>query len=410
MPQMVDRKTVRSWMRELEALEDRVAVRFSRAEPRRRMRTYLRGLLGSAERKNSWQLAEAAGESTPYGIQHLLGRAEWNADLVRDDLRGYVMEHLGDEQAILVVDETGFLKKGRQSVGVKRQYTGTVGKRENCQVGVFLCYASPKGTAFIDRELYLPEEWAAEGNRREKAGVPEEVGFQTKPRLAHRMLKRALEAGVRAAWVVADCLYGDTRRLGVWLEEREQPYVVGVSGKAQVWVGFSQPKVGGILDALREGTLVVGAAEQPSWERLSCGGGSKGERLYDWIRLPLNRPLQEGFRRWLLVRRHIDDPNEFTAYVVFAFEETSLEELARVAGSRWQIEVAFEGAKGEVGLDHYEVRSWDGWYRHITLALFAHAFLAVIRASGQEVEALKKGGPEQEMVGTMAQFKRKRGL
>lgn len=411
MPQTVDRKTVRSWMGELQALEDRVAVRFSRAEPKLRMRTYLRGLLGSAERKNSWQLAETAGESTPYGIQHLLGRAEWDADLVRDDLRDYVLEHLGDEQAILVLDETGFLKKGTGSVGVKRQYTGTAGKKENCQVGVFLCYASPKGMAFIDRELYLPEEWATDGKRREKAGVPEGVGFETKPQLAHRMLKRALEAGTHAAWVVADCLYGDTRRLGVWLEEREQPYVLAVSGKAHVWVGLRQPKVGTILDALREGTLLVGEGEEPSWERLSCGSGSKGERLYEWIRLPLSRPLQKGFRRWLLVRRHIDDPdNEFGAYVVFAPEDTTLEELARVAGSRWQIEVAFEGAKGEVGLDHYEVRSWDGWYRHITLALFAHAFLAVIRASGQEVEALKKGDSEQEMVGAMAEFKRKRGL
>lgn len=277
---------------------------------------------------------------------------------MRDDLRDYVVEHLGDERAILVVDETGFLKKGTESVGVKRQYTGTAGKKENCQVGVFLCYAGPKGTAFIDRELYLPEEWAADGERREKAGVPEEVGFETKPQLAHRMLKRALEAGARAAWVVADCLYGDTRRLGVWLEEREQPYVLAVSGKAHVWVGLRQHKVGTILDALREGRLLVGEGEEPSWERLSCGSGSKGDRLYEWIRLPLNRPLQEGFCRWLLVRRQIDDPdNEFSAYVVFAFEDTSLEELARVAGSRWQIEVAFEGAKGEVGLDHYEVRS-----------------------------------------------------
>lgn len=378
------------------------------------MKTYLRGLLGSAQRKNSWQMAEAAGESTPYGIQHLLGRANWDADLVRDDLRDYVGEHLGDEQeeeAILVVDETGFLKKGTESVGVKRQYTGTAGKRENCQVGVFLCYAGPKGTAFIDRELYLPEEWAADGERREKAGVPEEVSFETKPRLAHRMLERALEAEVRAAWVVADCLYGDTRRLGVWLEGREQAYVLAVSGKAYVWVGLRQPKVDAILDALREGTLLVGEGEEPGWERLSCGAGSKGERLYDWIRLPLNRPLQEGFARWLVVRRDIDDPEELSAYVAFAPEQTTLQKLAKVAGSRWQVEVAFEAAKGEVGLDHYEVRSWDGWYRHITLALFAHAFLAVVRASGQDVEVFrKKGEPKQRTIDPMRGFKSKRGL
>lgn len=409
----VDRKAVRSWMGELEALEERIAGRFSRAEPRRWMRSYLRGLLGSAERKNSWQLAEATGESTPYGIQHLLGRANWDADLVRDDLRGYAIEHFADEQAILIVDETGFLKKGTESVGVKRQYTGTAGKRENCQIGVFLCYASEKGAAFIDRELYLPEEWAEDEKRREKAGVPEGVQFATKPTLARRMLERAFRADIPIGWVVADSVYGDTRRLGVWLEEREQPYVVAVSGKAYVWASLRQHRVSAVLDALREGTLLLGEGEQPRWERLSCGDGSKGKRLYDWIRLPLNRPIQEGFLRWLLLRRDMDDPTDLTAYIAFAPEDTSLEELAKVAGSRWQIEVAFEGTKGEVGLDHYEVRSWDGWYRHITLSLFAHAFLSAIRFSGKDVEEefRKKGVSERKMVGTtMAQFKRKRGL
>jgi SRSO17 transposase len=266
------------------------------------------------------------------------------------------------------VDETGFLKKGTESVGVKRQYMGTAGKRENCQVGVFLCYATKKGSAFLDRELYLSEEWAEDAQRTEKAGVPEEVAFASKPRLAHRMLKRAHAAGVRAAWVVADCAYGDARYLGVWLEERAQLYVLGVSGKAHVWVGFYQLKVGGIIDALREGELPREGEE--GWRRLSAGSGAKGERLYDWVKLPLNPPLQQGFSRWLLVRRPIGDPNELAAYVVFAPEDTPLKELAEVAGSRWRIEVALEEAKGEVGLDHYEVRNWRGWYRHITLALF----------------------------------------
>lgn len=413
MPETVDRKTVRSWVKELDALNERIAQRFSRTEVRRRARTYLRGLLGSAERKNSWQLAEAAGESTPYGVQHLLGRANWDADLVRDELREYVVEHLGGEGAILVVDETGFLKKGTESVGVKRQYTGTAGKRENCQVGVFLAYATDKGAAFIDRELYLPEEWAEDEERRRRAGVPEEVDFATKPRLARKMLQRALEAEVRAGWVVADSVYGDTRRLGVWLEEHEQAYVMAVSGKAHVWRGFYQPKVGEILDALREGTL-PSEEDDEGWKRLSAGEGSKGERLYDWIGLPLNRPLQEGFARWLLVRRSIDDPDELTAYAVFAPEESTLEELARVAGSRWKIEEAFEEAKGEVGLDHYEVRSWPGWYRHITLAMFAHAFLAAIRASGRDIEELQKGAVVQEegelLSSSLQDFKKRRGL
>jgi SRSO17 transposase len=413
MPETVDRKTVRSWVKELDALNERIAQRFSRTEVRRRARTYLRGLLGSAERKNSWQLAEAAGESTPYGVQHLLGRANWDADLVRDELREYVVEHLGGEGAILVVDETGFLKKGTESVGVKRQYTGTAGKRENCQVGVFLAYATDKGAAFIDRELYLPEEWAEDEERRRRAGVPEEVDFATKPRLARKMLQRALEAEVRAGWVVADSVYGDTRRLGVWLEEHEQAYVMAVSGKAHVWRGFYQPKVGEILDALREGTL-PSEEDDEGWKRLSAGEGSKGERLYDWLGLPLNRPLQEGFARWLLVRRSIDDPDELTAYAVFAPEESTLEELARVAGSRWKIEEAFEEAKGEVGLDHYEVRSWPGWYRHITLAMFAHAFLAAIRASGRDIEELQKGAVVQEegelLSSSLQDFKKRRGL
>ncbi len=406
MSETVGQQTVRSWVKELDALSERIAPHFRRIEVRRRVQAYLRGLLGPAERKNSWQLAEEAGESTPYGIQHLLGRANWNADEVRDDLREYVVERLEDRDATLVIDETGFLKKGTESCGVKRQYTGTAGKKENCQVGVFLAYASPKGTAFIDRELYLPEEWAEDEERRGRAGVPEEVGFATKPQLAKKMLERALGAGVSAAWVVADSVYGDTRRLGVWLEEREQAYVVAVSGKAHVWRGFYQPRVSEILDALREGILPSEGSE--GWKRLSAGEGSKGERLYDWIRLELNRPLQEGFARWLLVRRSIDDSDELTAYVVFAPERKTLGELARVAGSRWQIEIGFEGAKGEVGLDHYEVRSWDGWYRHITLSLFAHAFLSAIRATGQDVEPAQKGA--QEGSGSLRDFKRGRGL
>jgi SRSO17 transposase len=412
MPQTLNQRTVRWWAKELDVLSERIDPRFSRIEARRRLRSYLRGLLGSVERKNSWQLAEAAGDATPYGVQHLLGRADWDADEVRDDLRDYVLEHLGDEKAILVVDESGFLKKGTKSVGVKRQYTGTAGKRENCQVGVFLCYASRKGAAFIDRELYLPEEWAEDEERREQAGVPEEISFATKPQLARRMLERAFEAGVYVSWVVADSVYGDARGLlGVWLEEKEQSYVLAVSGKAHVWAGFSQPKVSEVLGVLREGRLPLEESEE-GWERLSAGEGSKGPRLYDWIRLPLNPPMQEGFSRWLLVRRQIDDPDELAAYVAFASEQSTLEELAKVAGSRWQIEEAFEEAKGEVGLDHYEVRSWVGWYRHITLAMFAHAFLCAIRASGHEVEPSQKGAALQESKtgSSLQEFKKRRGL
>ena len=409
MPHAVDRKIARSWSEELEAVGKRLSPRFARSEVRDRARDYLRGLLSGTERKNSWQLAEVAGNTTPYGLQHLLGRANWNADEVRDDLREYVLEHLGDEDAVLIVDETGFIKKGKGSVGVKRQYTGTAGKTENCQVGVFLSYASGRGQAFIDRELYLPEEWAEDEERREQAGVPEQIGMRTKPELAKEMLGRALDAGVKAAWVVADSVYGDTRRLGMFLEENEQPYVLALSGKAHVWAGFYQHRVSTLLQSLRQGDSALEEATG-GWQRLSAGDGSKGPRLYDWLRLPLNPPLQEGFERWLLVRRSIEDPDQLTAYTVFATEGTTLEELAKVAGMRWRVEIGFEEAKGEVGLSHYEVRSWRGWYRHVTLALFAHAFLAAIRAKGQDIEASQRGALNMEGTDSLLAFKRKRGL
>ena len=413
MAQTVDRKMVRSWSEELEAVGNRLSDHFARSEVRQRAQDYLRGLLSEAERKNSWQLAEVAGNSTPYGIQHLLGRASWDADALREDLREYVIEHLADSESSLIVDETGFIKKGEASVGVKRQYTGTVGKRENCQVGVFLAYASLRGQAFIDRELYLPEEWALDKERRERAGVPEEVEMRTKPELAKEMLQRALDAGVKAGWVVADSVYGDSRRLGMFLEEREQPYVLALSGKAHVWSGFYQHRVSTLLDALREGELQSGesAEEEEGWKRLSAGEGSKGPRLYEWLRLPLNPPLQEDFHRWLLVRRSIEDPEDLSAYTVFCAQNTTLEALAKVAGSRWRVEIGFEEAKGEVGLAHYEVRSWDGWYRHITLSLFAHAFLAAIRAEGVDIEPSQKGALQKPKdTDSLQAFKRGRGL
>jgi SRSO17 transposase len=408
MAQTVDRKMVRSWTEELEAVNERLSAHFARSEVRQRANDYLHGLLSEAKRKNSWQLAEVAGNSTPYGIQHLLGRASWDADALREDLREYVIEHLlADSESSLIVDETGFIKKGDKSVGVKRQYTGTVGKRENCQVGVFLAYASRRGQAFIDRELYLPEEWVEDKQRRERAGVPEEVGMRTKPELAKEMLQRALDAGVKAGWVVADCVYGDSRRLGMFLEEREQPYVLAVSGKAYVWAGLRQHRVGEVLEALGRGELLP----QGGWKRLSAGEGSKGPRLYDWLRLPLNPPLQEDFERWLLVRRSIEDPDELSAYTVFAPEGVRLGELAKVAGSRWRVEIGFEEAKGEVGLAHYEVRSWDGWQRHITLSLFAHAFLASIRAEGVDIEPSQKGALQKPKdTESLLAFKRGRGL
>lgn len=372
----VELKEVEAWANGLEALHARITSRFGRREPRKRALAYLQGLLSPIERKNSWQLAEYAGDQTPDGVQRLLAAYEWDADLVRDDLRSYVVEHLGEPDAVLVIDETGFIKKGTKSVGVKRQYSGTAGKIENSQIGVFLAYATAKGRAFLDRELYLPREWAEDRERRSEAGVPEDVGFLTKPQLAKAMLKRGLDAGVPFSWVTGDEVYGSDRSLRVWLEQQDIPHVLAVKGNEPLWTegGFTQ---------LQAATL---AAQVPAdqWVRLSAGAGAKGPRVYDWTRVPI-RPLKApGKGYWLLVRRSIDKSKELAYYGCYGPAATPLEELVRVAGRRWAIEEGFEEAKSEVGLDQYEVRRWVSWYRHITLALLAHAYLAVIPAHAAE--------------------------
>src|SRR3954454_16259632 len=373
---------VEHWAEGLEALHARVGRRFARAEPRRRALAYLRGLLSPVERQNGWQLADLAGEPTPDGMQHLLARADWDADQVRDDLRAYVVEHLGEEQGVLVVDETGFLKKGTKSVGVQRQYSGTAGRIENCQIGVFLAYASGQGRTFIDRELYLPKEWAAEAARRKGPAVPETVAFRTKPQLARAMLERALAAGVPAQWVTGDEVYGGDVRLRVWLEEQHRPHVLAVKRTESLWSTTTWTQVGA--------AALADAVPEAAWERLSAGDGAKGPRLYDWARVPI-RPLREpGWDYWLLVRRSLTDPTDRAYYVCFCPADTPLAELVRVAGTRWTIEEGFESAKGEVGLDHYEVRRWPGWYRHITLALLAQAYLTVTRAAAVEKGELKR--------------------
>jgi SRSO17 transposase len=369
---------------EFEALFDRIAPRFFREEVRQRARRYLGGLLAPVTRRNAWQLAEHLGEGTPDGVQRLINRARWDADLVRDDLQRYVVEHLGDPAGVLVVDETGFLKKGNQSAGVQRQYSGTAGRIENCQVGVFLAYASPKGRTFLDRELYLPREWADAPQRRREAGVPETVEFATKPQLAQQMLERARKAGVLAAWVTGDAVYGGDRKLRVWLEEQGQAFVLGVACKEPLWAGTDGGPRQVRADRLAE------AITPDQWQRLSAGSGAKGPRLYDWAWARLFRPGWPGWEHWLLVRRTIRQPEELAYYVVYSPEGTPLASLVRVAGSRWAIEEGLESAKGEVGLDQYEVRRWDAWYRFITLALLAHAYLTVLRSRALLTD--EKGG------------------
>ena len=369
-------ETIQQWTDELEQLHSRIAPRFRRAEPRRRALGYLKGLLATVERKNGWHLAELIGEATPDGVQRLLNAADWDGDAVRDDLRQYMVEHLGADAGMLIVDETGFLKKGTHSAGVKRQYSGTAGRIENCQIGVFLCYASERGSAFIDRELYVPQEWADDEARRSEAALPKEIGFATKPQLARAMLERAFAAEVPCAWVIGDAIYGGDRRLRRFLEEAEQPFVLAVPSNEPLWSG------GPTHMAAEE---IVARVEPGAWQRLSAGDGAKGPRLYDWARADLWRlqmtPEEQSWGHYLLVRRSIEDPTEVAHYVVFARRaEASLERLARVAGMRWHSESCFESAKGECGLDEYEVRRWDAWDRHMTLALLAHAFLSVIRS------------------------------
>jgi SRSO17 transposase len=373
---------VRQWAAEVDEVAERIAPRFKRAEPRRRAAGYIRGLLGEAERKNGWQLAEHLGDPTPDGVQHLLARADWDADAVRDELLGYVRERLGHPDGVLIVDETGFLKKGTKSVGVARQYSGTAGRIENCQVGVFLGYAAPKGRALLDRELYLPQEWAQDEGRREAAGVPGAVAFATKIVLARRMIDRAVAAGMPARWVTADAVYGSDYHFRATVEKHGLGYVAGVRSDFSVWAGFRQVRVKALLAEVPDG----------AWHRLSCGDGAKGPRLYDWAMLRTNSPQPREYARWLLIRRGVSDPADVAYFACGGPPATTLDDLARVAGARWAIEDLFEVAKGDCGLDGYEVRGWVGWHRHVTLSLLALAVVAVIRSRAAGPARRKKGG------------------
>ena len=392
-------QTVWTWASAFAEVERRLGPFFARAEARQQVLAYLRGLLSSVERKNSWQLAEVVGAANPYGFQHLLGRADWDADAVRDELHRYVTAYFGDADAVVVIDETGFLKKGRMSAGVARQYSGTAGRIENVQIGVFLTYASRHGHTLLDRELYLPKEWTEDRERCAQAGIPSTRRLQTKPALAKQMLQRVREAQVPFRWVTGDSVYGADRRLRLWLEEHEQAYVLAVSGKDYVWSGWRQHQVKTLLATL----------PADGWQRLSAGAGAKGPRDYDWLCLPIGSGLQEAGRRWLLVRRSITEPTELTAYVVFAPVGTTLATLVAVAGTRWTVESDFETTKGEVGLDHYEVRNWVGWYRHITLAMWAQALLTMIRAAAHAAELPKKGRQQPGHASSFARFKARRG-
>jgi SRSO17 transposase len=363
---------------ELDSLHERVCGRFFRAEPRARVREYVSGLVAGLERKNGWTLAEHAGEVAPDGMQRLLRRADWDIDGVRDDVRDYVIERLGDRAGVLIVDDTGFVKKGTRSAGVQRQYSGTAGRIENCQIGVFLAYASQAGHALIDRELYLPESWTSDRARCRAAGIPDEVEFATKPVLAQAMLERAIEAGVPFSWVTADEAYGQVKYLRVWLEQHDASYVLATRCNDDVFT--TDGRTG------RADQLIAGLPTR-AWCRISVGAGAHGPRVYDWARLPIRIAWAPGRGHWLLARRSISDPTEIAYYICYAPRRSSLADLAWIAGSRWRVEECFQQAKNDTGLDHYQVRTWRAWYAHITLSMLALAWLAGTKALAAKGES-----------------------
>ena len=358
---------------------------------------YIRGLLSPIERKNGWQMSESVGAPTPYKFQQFLYRGGFSADALRDNLRVYVSDNLGDEDGALVVDETGFLKQGKMSCGVKRQYSGTAGRIENCQIGVFLTYASEKGHAPIDRRLYIPEDWFEDRERCRKAGIPEGVEFQTKPKMALEMIKEATAAGIPYRWVTGDCVYGDYRAIRIWLEEQRKCYVLCVSGKEYIQMGWKRVSVSSVLKR----------SDENAWFEASYGDGSKGARIYDWQAIEIPSPSIEGFKRYLLVRRSKTAPDEMRAYICFAPENTPIEKFVQIAGIRWTVERCFAESKSEVGLDQYEVRSYSGWYKHITFACLALALLTAISCNSLDKLTIQQHNPASS---TLDGFKRGRGL
>jgi len=360
------------WRREFDELMLRVGGRFGRVEPRRRMASFVRGLLAPLPRVNCWTIAEHAGEHCPRGMQRLLSAAVWDEAGMRDDLRGYVLEHFADPGAVLVVDETGDLKKGTATVGAQRQYTGTAGRTENAQVAVYLAYAAPAGTAFIDRALYLPRSWTSDPGRCRAAGVPEDTAFATKPALAKAMIARALDAGTSAAWVTADEVYGQDPKLRAELARRGLGYVLAMAKSHAVTTAIGARPV----------IELAGKLPARAWQRVSAGPGAKGPRWYDWALIDVTDPaVTDGDGpHWLLIRRRISD-GEYAFYRAHAPRPVPLALLVRVAGSRWKIEDGFAAGKELTALDEHQVRSWTSWHRWTILALLAHAFLAVLAAA-----------------------------
>jgi SRSO17 transposase len=387
-----------AWAAEFESFQARFARFFERSEPRQQAVKYVRALMAPVQRKNGWQLAEAAGDRDPQKMQRLLYEAHWDRAGVGDELQSFVIERFGDEDGVGVVDETGFIKKGDRSVGVMRQYSGTAGKIENCQIGVFLTYRTVKGHTFLDARLYLPKEWCNDNERRKQAGVPDDVTFQTKPDLAIAMLKHAWANGVPMRWVVGDEIYGEAVKVRCAVEDAQRLYVFAVRSNTCVWpempavimpfkptTGRPRTLVRLAADAVPSSTVAALVAAWPAeaWRRLSVADGAKGPLIYDWAcaRVRDSRDGVPGPECWLLARRSISDLEEIAYDLSNAPADTTLETLAQVASQRWTIEQCIEEGKGETGLDEYEVRSWDSWHRHITLSMMAHAWLASVKTA-----------------------------
>ena len=390
-----------AWQEEFEQFHAQFADLFERSESREQAKKYLRGLLAQADRKNSWQVAEAVGDRIPDRMQRLLYRVPWDADAARDRLQRFVIETIGSDEGIGVVDETSFLKKGTHSVGVARQYLGAAGKLENGQVATVLSYAAKGAHVFLDRRLYLPEEWVWNRQRRAEARVPQEVRFESKPEQAIAMLVHAWEQGVPMRWVTGDEVYGDSPRLRETIQAHGRFYVLAVSANTRVWserpaVEEPQEQTGGrprVAPRVVQGapkakmvSEVVANLPAHAWKRLAVMQGEKGAIEYHWARTRVveSRDRLPGPDVWLLARRSLSDPKQLAYYLAYVPARTSLETKVRVASSRYTVEQCIEEAKGETGLDEYEVRFWHSWYRHITLSMMAHAWLASIRQQEQE--------------------------
>jgi SRSO17 transposase len=371
--------TLELWAQSLRDVKGRMRPLFTQERVATSAGMFLDGLLGEEQRKTGWMRAEAAGDPGPWRQQAILGRGQWSADALRDIVRDYALETLADDDAVLVIDETGFLKQGKGSCGVARQYTGSAGKITNCQIGVFACYASRHGHAFIDRSLYLPKAWTDDPTRMKAAHVPDKTGFATKPSLAVRMIERALAARVPFAWVAADTVYG-VGALETALRRAGKGYVLGVSCDHRVQSWGKPRAIAGSAEAVAQ------SLPPSDWQRLSAGAGTKGARLHDWAYCELadldaaeyDMDRSGSWTRGLLIRRHIGD-GDLAFFSTWCPAGTPIETLVKVEGHRWTIEDSFETAKNELGLDHNETRSWHGWHRHVSLVMLAFAMLAVIR-------------------------------